>query len=38
MIIILDCDSASTLAKINRIDILSKAFPGARFYITNSVY
>ncbi|MGA9098314.1 MAG: hypothetical protein WB392_05215 [Methanotrichaceae archaeon] len=38
MMIILDCDSASTLAKVNRIDILSKAFPGAKFYITNSVY
>ena len=38
MMIIIDCDSASILAKINRIDILSKAFPGAKFYITNSVY
>jgi hypothetical protein len=36
--IIIDCDSASILAKVNRFDILSKAFPGARFYITNSVY
>lgn len=38
MMIIVDCDCASTLAKVNHIDILSKAFPGAKFYITNSVY
>jgi len=31
MMIIVDCDSASILAKINRIDILSKAFPGANY-------
>ena len=38
MMIIIDCDSASILAKVNRFDILSKAFPGAKFCITNSVY
>ena len=38
MMIILDCDSVSILAKVNRFDILDKAFPGARFCITNSVY
>jgi len=38
MMIIIDCDMASTLAKVNRIDILNKAFPGADVCITNSVY
>lgn len=36
--IIIDCDVASMLAKVDRIDILSKAFPDANFCITNSVY
>jgi predicted nucleic acid-binding protein len=35
---LIDCDVASTLAKVDRIDILDKAFPDARFFITNSVY
>lgn len=38
LMIIIDCDVASTLAKVNRIDILSKALPGANFCITNSIY
>lgn len=36
--IIIDCDVASMLAKVDRIDILIKAFPDANFCITNSVY
>jgi predicted nucleic acid-binding protein len=38
MMILVDCDVASTLAKIDRIDLLRKAFPGADIFITNSVY
>jgi predicted nucleic acid-binding protein len=36
--ILVDCDVASTFAKIDRIDLLRKTFPGADIYITNSVY
>lgn len=36
--ILVDCDVASTFAKIGRIDLLRKTFPGADIYITNSVY
>ena len=36
--IILDCDVASTLAKVDRIDILRKAFPHGNLCITSSVY
>jgi len=34
--ILVDCDVASTFAKIDRIDLLRKTFPGADIYITNS--
>jgi predicted nucleic acid-binding protein len=36
--ILVDCDVASTFAKIDRIDLLRKTFPGADIYITNSIY
>ena len=36
--ILVDCDVASTFAKIDRIDLLRKTFPGTDIYITNSVY
>lgn len=36
--ILVDCDVASTFAKIGRIDLLRKTFPGVDIYITNSVY
>jgi predicted nucleic acid-binding protein len=36
--IIVDCDVASTLAKIDRIDLFKKTFPGIGIYITNSVH
>ncbi len=35
--VILDCDIASCLAKINRIDLLGAAFPDCEAYITESV-
>ena len=35
--VILDCDIASCLAKINRIDLLCVAFPDYEAYITESV-
>ena len=35
--VILDCDIASCLAKIDRIDLLSAAFPDFLIYITESV-
>jgi predicted nucleic acid-binding protein len=35
--VILDCDIASCLAKINRIDLLGAAFPDFEVYITESV-
>jgi predicted nucleic acid-binding protein len=35
--IILDCDIASCLAKINRMDLLGAAFPDFEVYITESV-
>ena len=35
--VILDCDIASCLAKINRIDLLGVAFPDCEAYITESV-
>jgi len=38
MLIILDCDIASTFAKIDRIALLKKAFPKSDISITNSVY
>ncbi|MDI6811678.1 MAG: hypothetical protein QMD80_08470 [archaeon] len=38
MLIILDCDIASTFAKIDRIAFLKKAFPKSDISITNSVY
>jgi len=38
MLFILDCDIASTFAKINRIDLLGRLFPKSSFHITNSVY
>ena len=37
-IIILDCDIASCLAKVDRVDLLKKAFLDSDIYITNSVY
>ena len=36
--ILVDCDVASTFAKIDRLDLLRKTFLGADIYITNSVY
>lgn len=38
MMVLVDCDVASTLAKIERIDLLRKTFLGADIYITNSVH
>lgn len=38
MLVILDCDIASTFAKIDRIALLKKAFPKSDIRITNSVY
>ena len=38
MILILDCDIASTLAKIGRLDLLKRVFSDSEIYITNSVY
>lgn len=38
MMVLVDCDVASTLAKIDRIDLFRKTFPNADIYITNSVY
>src|SRR3972149_5522447 len=38
MSVILDCDTASTFAKIDRIALLKKTFPGSDICITNSVY
>ena len=35
--VILDCDIASCLAKINRMDLLGAAFPDSQVYITESV-
>jgi len=37
-LVILDCDIASCLAKINRIDLLEAAFPGFEKCITESVF
>lgn len=38
MSVILDCDIASTFAKIDRIALLKKIFPKSDICITNSVY
>jgi len=38
MLILLDCDIASTFAKIDRIDLLEKLFPKSDIYITSLVY
>lgn len=38
MSVILDCDIASTFAKIDRIALLKKTFPKSDICITNSVY
>jgi hypothetical protein len=38
MMVILDCDTASTLAKVDRLYLLKKAFSKADIWITNSVY
>ena len=38
MMVILDCDIASTLAKVDHLDLLKKAFPESDVSITNSVY
>lgn len=38
MLIILDCDIASTFGKIDRIELLKKTFPKSDIRITNSVY
>jgi len=38
MSVILDCDIASTFAKINRMALLKKIFPDSDICITNSVY
>lgn len=38
MLILLDCDIASTFAKIDRIDLLKKTFPKSDICITNLVY
>lgn len=35
--VVLDCDIASCLAKINRIDLLWAAFPDFEVHITESV-
>lgn len=37
-IILLDCDIASCLAKVDRMDLLKRAFPDSEIYITESVY
>lgn len=37
-IIILDCDIASLLAKVDKIALLKMAFPDSEIFITNSVY
>jgi hypothetical protein len=37
-IIILDCDMASLLAKVDKIALLKRAFPDSEIFITNSVY
>ena len=36
--VILDCDIASCLAKVDRVDLLKRAFPDSNICITNSVY
>lgn len=36
--ILVDCDVASTLAKIDRIDLLKKSFPDTDICIMNSVH
>jgi len=36
--LILDCDIASTLAKVDKIDLLSKVFSHTKICITISVY
>ncbi len=36
--IILDCDIASSLAKVDRLDLLERAFPDSNIFITESVY
>ena len=38
MLVILDCDIASTFAKIDRIALLKRAIPKSDIRITNSVY
>jgi predicted nucleic acid-binding protein len=38
MMVILDCDIVSTLAKVDRLWLLKKAFPKEDIRITNSVY
>lgn len=38
MLVILDCDIASTFAKVDRIALLKKVFPKSDIYITNFVY
>lgn len=38
MLIILDCDIASTFAKIDKMGLLKKAFPNSTICITYSVY
>lgn len=36
--LIFDCDIVSTFAKVDKIELLEKAFPHSKLYITNSVY
>jgi predicted nucleic acid-binding protein len=36
--VILDCDIASCLAKVERVDLLKRAFPDSNICITKSVY
>jgi predicted nucleic acid-binding protein len=36
--IILDCDIASCIAKVDKVDLLKRAFLDSDIYITNSVY
>lgn len=38
MMVVLDCDIASTLAKVNGLALLKKAFQSSEIYITNAVY
>ena len=38
MMVLVDCDVASTMAKIDRINLLKEAFPDADICITSSVY